>query len=228
TSELIYMDDPPVAHERGQNETGQPGGRGDIDLFDVRYAEGELLYYTRDESVFVRSRRVIGFILAPDLDQVRFQDAGLPWQRLVLALGLIGCAVRRLAEWLEREGLYFPITFVRGGSDPLAGERSLCALMLRDWIAREMAEVSSVDDFSGALRRADTSALSADTRAVIISAQPLAIEPRPGVVMGNLCLGQPTPTLRWSHRIDKPSAAGGDELWPRWTQVTFDLLSELI
>ena len=49
-SELIYMDD-----------------NIDYDLFDVRYSEGELLYYTRDDSVFLRNRREIIILLHPHL-----------------------------------------------------------------------------------------------------------------------------------------------------------------
>ncbi|MCA9696911.1 MAG: hypothetical protein KC431_05250, partial [Myxococcales bacterium] len=45
SSELIYMNPP---HERAA---------GIVDLFDVRWAAGELLKYTRDESVHTRERR---------------------------------------------------------------------------------------------------------------------------------------------------------------------------
>ena len=67
TSELVYMDDK-------NDRTG-------IDLFDVRYAEGELLYYTRDEALIVRPRRVIAFVLRPGLASARLKDPGVAWQR---------------------------------------------------------------------------------------------------------------------------------------------------
>src|SRR5690349_22712781 len=72
TSELVYMED----------DAG-------LDLFDMRYVEGELLYYTRDESLVVRRRRRVTFALLPGLTEARVKDAGLRWQRGVLVLGLV-------------------------------------------------------------------------------------------------------------------------------------------
>src|SRR5256885_234360 len=51
SSELIYMDDDKELVD------------GNIDLFTLRYVAAELLYYTRDESVFVRRRRVLNLLL---------------------------------------------------------------------------------------------------------------------------------------------------------------------
>ena len=62
TSELVYMED------------DEP-----IDLFSLRYVEGELLHYTRDDSVFRRHRHVIGIVLGADLDDARVKDRELPW-----------------------------------------------------------------------------------------------------------------------------------------------------
>ncbi|MFP2927326.1 hypothetical protein ACLESO_19440 [Pyxidicoccus sp. 3LG] len=121
TSELVYMEDEP-----------------DLDLFDVRYVEGELLYYTRDESVAVRRRRVITFVLLPGLADARVKDAGLRWQRAVVALGLVLCLVRRLSKWLGHEDLRFRVVFPQDGTGtaPLEAERGLCELLLREWRAR--------------------------------------------------------------------------------------------
>src|SRR5262249_50648468 len=66
-SELIYMDD-----------------SRDVDLFDVRYVEGELLYYVRDESALRRKAYAVSFVFEPSLERARFKDEGVPWQRLVL------------------------------------------------------------------------------------------------------------------------------------------------
>ena len=66
-SELIYMEDP-----------ADKDAAGGVDLFDLRYAEGELLYYTRDESQFVRDHRAVGFALSSDLTRARIKDRGAP------------------------------------------------------------------------------------------------------------------------------------------------------
>src|ERR671932_314743 len=96
----------------------------------------DLLYYARDENQFLRRRRTLVFALFPDLVQTRFKDAGLPWQRGVLLLALLLVAVRKLSEWLTSEGLLFQFLFVdQGQEDPLAPERDLLKMLLRERIA---------------------------------------------------------------------------------------------
>jgi hypothetical protein len=69
-SELLYM-----------------GAPGETDLFEVRFAEGELLFYTRDGATLRRRRR--RFLLLLDLDedmQVKFPEHPLPVDRLLEGL----------------------------------------------------------------------------------------------------------------------------------------------
>ena len=113
TSELVYMEDGP-----------------EPDVFTLRYVEGELLYYTRDDSVFRRHRQVIGIALGADLDDARVKDRDLPWQRLILALGLVVAATRWLAEQLGDHALTIRLAFPpnllgeeRGHRRPLARRR---------------------------------------------------------------------------------------------------------
>ena len=132
TSELIYMDPP------------QPAGtQAPVDLFDMRYVEGELLYYTRDEAIIVRRRRVVVLALASDLVRARVKDVGLPWQRIVLVLGAVLALVRKLALLLGEEALLVRVVFLAepDGKTPLAEERALTELMLREWIDRGIASV---------------------------------------------------------------------------------------
>ncbi len=221
-SELIYMEEK----------------RSDaIDLFDLRYAEGELLYYTRDESVFVRNRRVITLALLPDLAGARFKDADLDWQRLIMAFGVINCCIRRLAEWLEGEGLFFRTVFASepDGMEPLLGERGLCTILLREWIAKEMAEVSTAPSLAAILEGAAEDARSAETDVVVFSAHPVALEPIPGVLLGNVSLGEPQPFLQWTHRSDraadpvaKPEPERRPDLWQSWIRMTLELLQEIL
>jgi hypothetical protein len=140
-SELVYMDN--------------VGRSKDVDLFDVRYAEGELLYYTRDDNVFVRRRRAFSVILASDLPAARFSDAGLPWQRLVLTFGLIYSLIQRFSEWLSDEALEFEICFVvdDAGRNPLSEELELCRLLLNEWIEKGVVSIEQ-SNFDAAKERA--------------------------------------------------------------------------
>jgi hypothetical protein len=125
TSELIYMD-----------RAAAVGVRPPVDLFDLRYAEGELLYYTRDETVFTRPRRVVTFLLGDELTAMRVKDAQLPWQRIVLVLGLLTATIKRLSEELANEDLALRVVFVRQAAEQpsvLRPERELCELALREY-----------------------------------------------------------------------------------------------
>jgi hypothetical protein len=116
TSELVYMED------------DEP-----IDLFSLRYVEGELLHYTRDDSVFRRHRHLIGIVLGTDLDDARVKDRDLPWQRLILALGLVVAAIRWLADQLGDQALTVHLAFP---PRVLAEERQIVALLLEGELAR--------------------------------------------------------------------------------------------
>jgi len=221
SSELVYMED------------------GDeIDLFDVRYAEGELLFYTRDESVHVRQRRAIHFLLDPSLERARVKDPALPWQHLVLLFGLLYTAVTRLTDWLSADALTLHLVFVGRGSSarppdpggaapsPLASEADLARLLLREWIEKEIVEISELDrDAALTLigersRRADCSLV-----AVGEAAQPRLTLP-PGVHGLVLQLAEGGPRLgRW------PAAAARDDEqtpWERWVEAGKALLEELV
>jgi len=113
TSELAYL-----GHGR------------EVDLFDVRYVTGELLKYTRDESVFARLRRTMVFWLAPELAHARVKDVSAPWQRLVLATGLVVAAARRLFRWLDDIDLEIDLRI----PDALVAEGHLVAMLLREWV----------------------------------------------------------------------------------------------
>lgn len=118
----------------------------DIDLFDVRLMEGELLYYTRDETAFVRSRRRFVLTLSEDLDSTRYRDEGLPYQRLVVALGWLVALVRVLVRWLDRQDLLVRIVLPPSVLD---AEANLLALALAEavqagWVRIERLEEHAV------------------------------------------------------------------------------------
>jgi hypothetical protein len=63
------------------------GAQDGIDLFDVRFAENELLFYTRDESPLLDKRRDVVFVFDGPAEQ-RFKWPSLPAQTLVLSQSL--------------------------------------------------------------------------------------------------------------------------------------------
>ncbi len=139
TSELIYMDDPadPAAERPDQ--------------FDVRFVEGELLYYARDESVAVRRRRTLVLVFDGSLDTVRVQDEGERSQRIMFALGAGAAMVRRLAAWLESEAVSFDLVFTGAHrrESPLNEEMNVMGLLLREFRERgqlDLREAASLDD----------------------------------------------------------------------------------
>lgn len=220
SSELVYMD-PPAAS----------GGRGDsIDLFDVRYAEGELLYYTRDESAFSRNRRRIVFALLPDLTAARFKDAALPAQRLVLAFGLLLCIVRRLADALREEALELALVFVadEGGVQPLDEERELATLLLREWIDKGVASVETAASLQDVLEAAKVGTRRAEVDLVTVGCSLPRLSPpqlRP-ILLNRLSLEQAEPELLAA--TPQGGARETGEPWQRWVDAARVLLQQLL
>jgi hypothetical protein len=200
TSELVYMDD----------DAG-------LDLFDVRYVEGELLYYTRDESLFVRRRRVVTFALLPGLVEARVKDAGLRWQRGVLVLGLVLSLVRRLSVWLGEQDLRFRVVVVDEG---LEAERGLCELLLREWLARGTAEVTAADSVETVLAQAEEDAKRARTDVLLLGGN--ARLPITGTTI--LDITQPVPQLYPTHTSESTPA----DPWSTWQSVTLELAKGLL
>lgn len=130
------------------------------DLFDVKFLRDELYYYSRDENQFLRRRRSFLFVLHPDLIKTRFNDPGLPVQRIVMVVGLLAAAVNKLTEWLGDDALTFEFLLV-GAKDPmpLAHEAALLEMLFREQIANESVLVRHLADppASYADRRAESS-----------------------------------------------------------------------
>ncbi len=117
-SELAYMED---------------GERPD--LFDIKYARDELLYYSRDDNQFFRRRVTVMFWLDSSLSLTRVKDAGSPWQRIVLAMATVLAMVRTLTDWLASDALRFEILFVRdSNAAPASDEQALLAMIFQEEI----------------------------------------------------------------------------------------------
>ena len=114
------------------------------DLFDIKFLRDELLYYARDENQFLRRRRTFVFVLYPELDQTRFKDRDLDYQRGVLLLALLYVIVRKLSEWLSTDALSFRFVFVvEGEKEPLKPERDLLASLLMEDIANDSVQLQT-------------------------------------------------------------------------------------
>jgi hypothetical protein len=126
-SELMYM-------ERG--EALRP------DLFDIRFAGGELLYYSRDESVAIRRRRGLAFVFDQSLKSARVLDSNEHTQRLVWALAAVVVCVKTLVSWLDRETLTIELVFKGDSAEtPLQEEMTVASLMLRSFILKRQVKV---------------------------------------------------------------------------------------
>ncbi len=115
------------------------------DLFDIKFARNELLYYSRDENQFLRRRLTFVFILYPDLTAARFKDNSLPCQRIILLLASLYGSVCQLIEWLSSDAIRFEFLLVEPADGPiLVDERSLLETLLRDNLASGSVTIESI------------------------------------------------------------------------------------
>ena len=200
TSELVYMDPPSPTRT--------------VDLFDVRYAEGELLYYTRDEATFVRRRRLVVFLFDEDLVAARFKDPDVPWQRLVVILGVMMAAIAALVEHLGDEALAFRVAFLRDPARPseLAPERGLCELLLR-----EQRELGTAEVVESTLAQELASA-SAESRRALVQIVPVSQHDR----------REEWSARKLDRKVELTSVVAEGRSWQAWTQATIDLVRALL
>ncbi len=216
-SELIYMED---------NATGDEQL---VDLFDLRYAEGELLYYTRDDAVFQRDHRVIQFVFEPSLVHARTKDEDMSWQRLVVSLGLVACAIERLSEWLGDDQLLIRLAFVDdGGCAPLDLERGVLSLLAKDWIERGTVEVTSVESYEALMPELEELAKSVELDLISLGCGAPILRSTPdNYQVAHLDLGNSRPELSWKHRPSE-DAADVDDTWSAWQSMVMRLFAELV
>ncbi|MSP55270.1 MAG: hypothetical protein EXR69_06665 [Myxococcales bacterium] len=128
SSELAYMSDEP----------------GEVDLFDLRWAEGELLYYSRDEGDLHRERRAILISLDPNLEEERTPGPD-GRQRIASVLGRLVAIIRRAAELLGGVDLHIllsaPKTASKTALPALGLELELLELLLLDLTRRQVLAI---------------------------------------------------------------------------------------
>lgn len=123
---------------------------GTIDLFDVRFAQGELLFYTRDESPLFDQRRSVTVVIERPLE-LRHKHPELAAQTLVL----VDAAVLRLqADMLQVFGpngaeLHLRWRAATGGDREAAEEEArLMALTLADDLAHRRVTLATIEGFA--------------------------------------------------------------------------------
>ncbi|HET9622273.1 MAG TPA: hypothetical protein VFP84_12960, partial [Kofleriaceae bacterium] len=209
SSELVYMeDDDPV------------------DAFALRFVEGELLHYTRDDSVLRRHRHVIAIALGAELAAARVKDRALPWQRLIVVLGLVIACVRWLVEQLagprDDQALTVRLAFPPAG---LGDERPIVALLLGAEIARGVVVI--VDEpWPATVAAIEAAAGAAIADLVVITHGDGPAMPR-GVRGLRLEVAGPAPRVEAITVTDPTVARGGDpdgDPWHQWGNAAEDLL----
>ncbi len=205
SSELVYMEKDDV-----------------VDLFSLRYMEGELLFYTRDDSVFRRHRHLIAIALGADLDDARVKDRGLPWQRLVLALGWLVAVIRWLNEQLGDHALVIRIAFPL---KQLGEEREILALLLEAEIARGTVVVVEQAWHETIEHASKTSGQIVDS--IVMSLGPIPDLPK-GLRTLHVNLAEVAPTI--IELAPRPGVAPdqGPDAFVEWCEGAEDLLRWLV
>jgi hypothetical protein len=197
------------------------------DLFDVRFVEGELLYYARDESVAVRRKRTMVLVFDPSLVRARVLDVRESRQRLVWLLGCATAMVRRLSQWLDTEAVRFELLFANEEAEsPLREEQDVLALALREFRARGQLVLASAESSLAAAMRA-REAHGARARILLFGAglppAALALWGLDGIVDA----AAPVPRVLWPE--GGPADLGpADDAVEVWAAATRQLLDGLL
>ena len=112
-----------------------------IDLFALRWAEGDLLFYTRDAGSLHRKRRALVFALDPS--RMRVKDPRHATSLAVLAYSLIGRTADDLLELFGGEGARVEVRIV--SPKPVEADREeaeLCELRMMEAMRRGDARVA--------------------------------------------------------------------------------------
>ena len=195
------------------------------DLFDIKFLRDELLYYARDENQFLRRRRTFVFVLYPDLDQTRFKDHDLDYQRGVLLLALLYAIVRKLSAWLTTDALSFRFLFVtEDGTDPLQVERELLASLLMEEIAIGSVQLATVPENRLAELCADWARRSL-CHALLIDVRPRELNPS-DTAIHRLQINDARPAL--GDADNDPMVAESEEPLENWCNVLHEILQRWI
>jgi hypothetical protein len=174
-------------------------------------------------------------VFTPALALLRTKDEALPWQRGVLALGLVLLVIRRLVEALGHEALAIEVLFARGQDgqegQPLREEQELMALLLSDERERGLAHVGDTPGVAQVLEAMSPQgrrARRALTDVVLIGAASELRAP-PGVA--TLALDEAAPVLSWSGADRHAAVTDGDldeQALAAWRGAALELLQSMV
>jgi hypothetical protein len=173
--------------------------------------------------VFRRHRHLITILLGSDLDDARVKDPAVPWQRLVLGLGLLVAAIRWLTDQLGHEALTVRLAFP---PRQLAEERALVSLLLEGEITSGLVEVVE-EPPERALEAASGAGGTAISDLVVVSLGPVPPLPKSQRALHlSLAAAAPSAYELAPRRGAAPEA--GPDAWAEWSEVAEDLLRWLI
>jgi hypothetical protein len=162
------------------------------------------------------------FALGPKLDDARVKDPDVPWQRLVLGLGMVVAAIRWLIEQLSHDALTIHLAFPKR---ILAQERELVELLLEGEITAGTVRVVE-QTYEDALEVAQA-ARSSISDVVIVSITDPPPLPK-GQRALHLSLAAAAPAVyELAPRRGTPPDPNPDS-WVEWCEVTEDLLRWLV
>lgn len=119
---------------------GRPTGP---DLFDVRFVEGELLYYTRDESPLLEHRRQL-VVLIDEVERLRHKLRELPSQTIVLVEAAVLLAWRDLQVACGPHVATLTLAVAGEDADAVAEEQGLLRTSLHADLAHRRAALVDV------------------------------------------------------------------------------------
>ena len=113
-----------------------------FDLFDLRFLEGELLYYLRDEGILRRKRRTIHLIIDPD-EVLGQKPRGYPYQLSIIIQGMVLRIARDLVDVFVDDAVLLHIHYLHADSDSerWQAELSLLELLMKNELARGLVEL---------------------------------------------------------------------------------------
>ena len=133
-SELIYIDD------------SQPN---EIDLFDVRFVENELLFYLRDDGQVSTRRRLVDFII--DLPLLFKQKTlGYAYQFSIITQGLIYSVIKDIIALFSHDALKFRVSIIAGdlSTETFESELKLLQMLLLEEEQRELVSFQVLSELN--------------------------------------------------------------------------------
>ena len=209
-SQLAYFDDGP-----------QP------DLFSMKYVRDELFYYTRDENQFLRPRKTLAIRFDASLVEARVKDAQAPVQRIVLTLSAVVVLVRKLVEWLTNDALRIELHFPTvNGKNPLADEKELLGILLRDDVERGIVRFE-MEHADGGLAHLDAMSRISQLHVLTARAKP-EVSPIDLDDVSFMHLSVTGPIPEWIDSMGDRHAGEEDDIVDAWAAATMAILQEWV